>query len=115
MSTPTQPEPATNPQCWCCGRPYPEQDLTRLGVHPEVGVCLGCAIYLKCRATAQRHEQQPTPASRARAGIDAVRNTVIHHGWPLGLPGALTLATRRCAAGGGQGLQLPGGALADRG
>jgi len=37
MSTQAQHEPAAVPTWWCCGRPYPETELTRLGQHPEVG------------------------------------------------------------------------------
>lgn len=88
MTTQSQRQPATAPMCWCCGRSYPEQELTRLGDHPEVGVCLGCAIYLKRRATARRDEHHPTLVSRLRGGIDTVRNAVIRRGWhergPLG-------------------------------
>ena len=28
--------------CWCCGSELPASDLTRLGCHPEVGLCDGC-------------------------------------------------------------------------
>ncbi|MFC4950997.1 hypothetical protein [Pseudonocardia sp. GCM10023141] len=81
MSAQAHHEPTAAPTCWCCGKAFPEHELTRLGAHPEVGVCLGCAIYLKRRATVQRDEHHPTPASRLRGGIDTARNAVIRRGW----------------------------------
>lgn len=81
MSAPAQHEPAALPTCWCCGRLYPEQQLTRLGHHPEVGVCLGCAVFLKRRAAAHRDTGHPGPASLIRDGIDTVRQVVIKRGW----------------------------------
>ncbi|MGH7743623.1 MAG: hypothetical protein ACREQ5_02210 [Candidatus Dormibacteria bacterium] len=87
MTNHTQPEPPTVPSCWCCARPYPDEQLTRLGEHPEVGVCLGCAVFLKRRATARSDALHP-PASRVRGAIHSVRSAVIHRGWhergPLG-------------------------------
>ena len=81
-------EPATAPTCWCCGHPCPEAELTRLGQHPEVGVCLGCAVFLKRRATARRAAGHRGPAARARRALAAVREIVIRRGWhergPLG-------------------------------
>ena len=88
MSAQAQQEPAAVPTCWCCGRPYPETELTRLGQHPEVGVCLGCAVFLKRRATANRNAGNRSPASRVRDAINMVREAVISRGWhehgPLG-------------------------------
>ncbi len=88
MTTHAQPEPPAVPSCWCCAHPYPEEQLTRLGEHPEVGICLGCAVLLKRRATARRDALHPTPASRVRGAIHSVCSAVIHRGWhepgPLG-------------------------------
>lgn len=81
MSAQAQHEPTALPHCWCCGRLYPETELTRLGQHPEVGVCLGCAVFLKRRATANRDAGHPGPASRVRGIIDTVREAVISRGW----------------------------------
>jgi hypothetical protein len=38
---------ASTPACWCCGAEFEERDLVRLGSHPEVGVCFGCARFLQ--------------------------------------------------------------------
>jgi hypothetical protein len=81
MSARAQQEPVAVPQCWCCGRPYPEHELTRLGQHPEVGVCLGCAVFLKRRATAHRDAGHPSPVGRVRGVIHTVREAVISRGW----------------------------------
>lgn len=53
----------------------------RLGQHPEVGLCLQCATWVKRRAVARRDEQRPSLPGRLRAGIHTVRNTVIERGW----------------------------------
>ncbi len=46
---PEDPDPS---RCWCCGHTYPEGELTRLGDHPEVGICTDCALFLRRRARA---------------------------------------------------------------
>lgn len=81
MSAQAQHGPAAIPTCWCCGRLYHEASLTRLGQHPEVGVCLGCAVFLKRRATAQRDTGNRSPAAWARGAVDTVREAVISRGW----------------------------------
>jgi NAD-dependent SIR2 family protein deacetylase len=68
-------------RCWCCGEEFPEAELVRLGQHPEVGVCLNCAAWLRRRAVLRRDEQHPSPAGRVRARIHAVREMVIKRGW----------------------------------
>ena len=78
------------PFCWCCGNDKLETDLVRLGSHPEVGVCLNCARWLQRRARRHHDDQHPSPATRLRARINAVRNLVIRKGWHRhGLLGAL--------------------------
>ena len=67
--------------CWCCGAPRPEEELVRLGDHPEVAVCLGCAHFLHQRARAREDELRPSPAGRARDLLRAGRQLVIRHGW----------------------------------
>ena len=39
-------EQVEDPTCWCCGSTFSEEDLVRLGNHPEVGVRTGCAQWL---------------------------------------------------------------------
>ncbi|WP_371406803.1 hypothetical protein OHA10_14945 [Kribbella sp. NBC_00662] len=46
MSVADETSQASAPLCWCCGNQFEEQDLVRLGSHPEVGVCSGCARFL---------------------------------------------------------------------
>jgi hypothetical protein len=78
-----QPEYANDAatRCWCCGRDFAEAELVRLGQHPEVGVCLACAGWLRRHAVQRRDEQQPSPMARVRSGVRAVRNWVIGKGW----------------------------------
>lgn len=81
MTVQPEQETASRTECWCCGSPYPEAELVRLGQHPEVGVCLACAHSLQRRARARRDEHRPTLGARARAAIEAVRAAVIRKGW----------------------------------
>ncbi|WP_235079221.1 hypothetical protein [Amycolatopsis orientalis] len=67
--------------CWCCGGAFPEAELVRLGSHPEVGVCLRCARWLRRRAVQRFDERHPSPAALVRGGIQSVRAAVIRNGW----------------------------------
>ncbi len=67
--------------CWCCGEPYAELAVVRLGEHPEVAVCFGCAHFLHQRARAQEDAARPSPAARARDPLRATRELVIRRGW----------------------------------
>ena len=71
----------TAPVCWCCGGEFDERDLVRLGTHPEVGVCLGCARYLQRRAAEREDELRRGLAARLRARVRGARESVIRHGW----------------------------------
>ena len=66
--------------CWCCGKTFSEDRLVRLGLHPEVGLCLQCTIWLKRRAITRHHEQHAISRQLLRA-IDTIRNTVIQQNW----------------------------------
>jgi hypothetical protein len=70
-----------NEQCWCCGHPRGEQDVVRLGDHPEVRVCLGCAHFLHQRARAQEDTLRPSLGALARDAVRAARGFVIQRGW----------------------------------
>lgn len=67
--------------CWCCGGEFEERDLVRLGTHPEVGVCVGCARFLQRKAAAREDEQRTSPAAKLRGAVRGVREWVISHGW----------------------------------
>jgi len=69
------------PTCWCCGGEFDERDLVRLGTHPEVGVCLGCARFLQRRAAEREDELRTSPAVKLRSGVRSAREWVIRHGW----------------------------------
>jgi hypothetical protein len=72
--------------CWCCGRALGETELTRLGSHPEVGVCAGCARWLYRRARAAAEKGRRSPAVTARRGLDRARHLVMRRGlqgWPV--------------------------------
>lgn len=77
---------ADQPACWCCGRQVDERDLTRLGAHPEVGVCQGCARWLLRRSRAAGEAGARGLGARARRVVAAVRDRVMRagvHRWPL--------------------------------
>jgi hypothetical protein len=67
--------------CWCCGRRQPESRVVRLGGHPEIAVCLGCARFLHQQARAREDAARPTPAGRARDVLRTGRRLVIRRGW----------------------------------
>lgn len=76
----------TQPSCWCCGNAFDDTDLTRLGAHPEVGLCAGCARWLNRRARSTADQGRRSPAVVLRRGIGAARErvmTVGAHAWPL--------------------------------
>jgi hypothetical protein len=68
-------------ECWCCGSTHPESGLVRLGRHPEVGVCLGCAHFLHQQARGRVNAQHPSMASRVRDQLRAARRMVTQRGW----------------------------------
>jgi hypothetical protein len=72
------PLPST---CWCCGRERPEHALVRLGSHPEVAVCAGCAHWLLRRARLQHDAHDPSPAARVRRLLERSRALVVEQGW----------------------------------
>jgi hypothetical protein len=67
--------------CWCCGHQRAESDVVRLGEHPEVAVCLGCAHFLHQRARGREDAARPSPASRVRDALRAGRRLVMRRGW----------------------------------
>ena len=74
------------PSCWCCGNTFDEQDLTRLGMHSEVGVCTGCARWLHRRARTGADTGRRTPGVMARRAVAVVRGRVMRAGaqdWPV--------------------------------
>ncbi|QGN58395.1 hypothetical protein [Nostocoides sp. HKS02] len=74
------------PRCWCCGDEVDEAKLTRLGNHPEVGVCARCARWLARRARAAEDRGRATPGARARRALATVRVAVMRRGiqrWPV--------------------------------
>jgi hypothetical protein len=79
--------------CWCCGAEFDDRDLVRLGAHPEVGVCLGCARYLQRRAAEREDELRPSRSARVRAGVRGLRGWVMGRGWHQ-LPGIGRLLRR---------------------
>jgi hypothetical protein len=77
----TESDAAERFECWCCGSPSPETELIRLGSHPEVGVCLGCAHYLHQRARGREDALRRSPATRLRDGLRSARHAVVQRGW----------------------------------
>ena len=52
--------------CWCCGQRYPNEQLVRLGSHPEVAVCVRCAHFLHQQAVHREDALRPSIGSRLR-------------------------------------------------
>jgi hypothetical protein len=77
----TEADAAEPLECWCCGSAYHESELVRLGSHPEVGVCLGCAHYLHLQARGREDVRRRSPAARVRDQLRAARQVVIERGW----------------------------------
>ena len=67
--------------CWCCGSSQSEASVVRLGNHPEVAVCLGCAHFLHQQARGREDAARPSPATRARDTLRAAPRFVMQHGW----------------------------------
>lgn len=79
-------EQAERSTCWCCGNTFDERDLSRLGFHPEVGVCAGCAHWLHRRARSSAETGTRTPGAVMRRAMDAARGRVMRAGlqdWPV--------------------------------
>lgn len=79
-------EQVEGPVCWCCGTAFDEEHLVRLGNHPEVGVCGGCAQWLHRRSRAAASTGRSTPGALARRGVGTARRWVMRAGvqdWPL--------------------------------
>jgi uncharacterized paraquat-inducible protein A len=81
MRTAPETTEALAAECWCCGAIFAEPDLLRLGEHPEVGICLGCAQYLYRRRTERLDRAKPSLGAEIRNMIRAARAAVIARGW----------------------------------
>lgn len=68
-------------ECWCCGERQAESSVVRLGNHPEVAVCLGCAHSLHRGARAREDVGVRSAGSAGRALLRAATSTVVRHGW----------------------------------
>jgi len=79
-------EQVERPVCWCCGNAFEEHNLSRLGSHPEVGVCGGCAQWLHRRARSKAEAGTRTPGAVMRRAMAAARGRVMRAGlqeWPV--------------------------------
>jgi hypothetical protein len=79
-------EQAEQPFCWCCGNTFEESDLTRLGNHPEVGVCARCAQWLHRRARSPDQRGRATRRGWLLPAVEAARARVMRagvHDWPV--------------------------------
>lgn len=79
-------EAEPEPTCWCCGQPFPEDRLVRLGTRPEAGVCFQCAKFLHRRAREQNDVVSGNHGltARGRAVFRNGREVVLRHGWQNG-------------------------------
>ncbi len=81
-----EPVPSPAPECWCCGAAVEEAALTRLGTHPEVGLCADCARWVHRRARAAAERGRRTPGTVVRRSVEGSRDWVMAmgaHGWPV--------------------------------
>jgi hypothetical protein len=81
-----EPEQVERPTCWCCGNTFDDHDLTRLGAHPEVGVCAGCARWLHRRARSGSEAGLRSPGALMRRWVGLARERVMRAGvqdWPV--------------------------------
>ncbi|MGW5239835.1 hypothetical protein ACWEOW_12950 [Monashia sp. NPDC004114] len=76
-----QEEGIGRPECWCCGGTFEEAELTRLGQHPEVGVCADCARWLLRRSRSGAGHGPPSVSARLARTVDSVRGFVMEHHW----------------------------------
>ena len=81
VSVQSQSSEGPRPACWCCGKEFDERDLVRLLAHPEVGICLDYARYVKRRASQRHGELHPSAGARVAAGVAAIRARVVRGGW----------------------------------
>lgn len=79
--TTTQAESAHTVVCWCCGEQRPTGSVVRLGSHPEVEICFGCAHFLQRRAAQRLDEMYPSLGARIREPLRKGRQVVIERGW----------------------------------
>ena len=73
-------------RCWCCGATVDETSLTRLGDHPEVGLCVGCARWVYRRSRLTAHQNDRDVRARVDRGAARVRARVMSvgaHDWPV--------------------------------
>jgi hypothetical protein len=68
-------------RCWCCGARAAPTRAVRLGEHPEVHLCLGCAHFVHQQAWGIEDEEKAGPASVLRERVRALRALVIRRGW----------------------------------
>lgn len=67
------------PTCWCCGGTFAEDDLVRLGCHPEVGLCQACVRWVNRRAAEQKATGRKGPAAFYRGAFGTARIWVLRH------------------------------------
>ena len=68
-------------QCWCCDAIDAPDRMVRLGNHPEVHLCLGCAHFVHQRAWEIEDEGKRGPAAVVRERVRSLRAEVIRRGW----------------------------------
>lgn len=66
--------------CWCCGGLFDQEDLTRLGEHPEVALCPTCAQWVHRRSRAAADRGRRTPGALLRAALARAREAAVESG-----------------------------------
>lgn len=70
-----------NAECACCGNPFGESQLVRLGCQAEVGLCFECARWLYLQSKERADALHPSWAGRLRDMAREPRRIVLRHGW----------------------------------
>ena len=68
-------------RCWCCGARGAPSRMVRLGDHPEVHLCPGCAHFVHQQACRIEDEVDPGPVALVRDRLRTLRALVIRRGW----------------------------------
>lgn len=74
-------QPPAPDRCWCCGRTDDPERMVRLGNHPEVALCRGCARWAAKRAWEIDDRSRTGPLVLARDRFRHARRAVVNRGW----------------------------------
>ena len=68
-------------ECWCCGSISEPGQMVRLGNHPEVALCVGCAHWAHLQGQEIEDRSKTGVVMRVKDELRAARGKVIERGW----------------------------------